>query len=1108
MASKKKSQAGSDSKLQSDTVYNYGDVYPAKLCNAKCRRKISKIIEKYIPNYSINDIKYNEVGESDEIIFRNIISVNSKNLSSEDKLYLFYNKGNTKPIIAYNMQGVVINSNELLVDIRKNNKIVPSIGVKNKDLLFFKRNNNPMEESKKFKFYKSLPNNVVWIEREIYNVKTKYINTIPRLKTVDLHKVRNYFKDCSDRTCTQDPSTALGIPTQKLLSFYIPKRKWSLDRYNSTCLQPPNTIKYDPQQKLVTKIFSKIASGHFRLRLSPSQSFPQAHPTTEVNNSRGLLLWHSVGSGKTITALKAAMDANFADVNPLNYRLYWVTRRSLVRKQKDDTRNWDIARNHRIKVKNSIKMANVMSYSKFVNVLGAATAGSMAPQTLDWFMKELIVNKILDEVSDESATSKISPADLYKALDSKDPVKLLLRYSLETADGSYIPVSSDEYDKTPDMTMLFEYDKNDDFKLNEAEKSPKDFYKTTEENRKILGIKDYKSKAERMKEFAKYIDRRSSWNITRIYNAIKSNNKVLGYIQDIQTLAKDVVNKNSCIVIDEAHNLLDMSYYRTISGNAPEATKKSKLAHIQERLKKFAKTDTKILLLTATPDKLPEPSKRIDIVGLKKGSLENTTLRGLMYLLNKTTKDPLSDPCRLIKPYLSYYRANYDINMFPRINNIIAYAPLDETTKTEIKGCKDSFTKCVSQRIHSNIGSINKADRFYSKDTKPIESLQRTRGKVTTKLDIGRYKIFDIMAKEYWENNRRQVIFLNKTYGNAGVWILAKILSKYYDPLIPKKYSTRFRGTKTLGNQFYVDGDKKKLGIAIIGLNYLGCQKKHQSDNKSKNCPTTNIGPVNLLIEEWNKRDSNLGAIIIDSRLKEGIDLKNTNVLHIFDPSPVFTDTEQIIGRVARRCSFRENQDAIKTEKDHVVDVIHYLVDDDTMSRPKTLSGMSLKTVESTSWALSIWEGLIEKNKRIRDLREKYIRHAIDRPFFCKYNNPNVKPVADEIDDVIVKIQSDKVRRYSKRDLIKMCARENKEGWLRGYDSYMYLMDLCSGSKSVDDLKSEYPLKSKHDPKRICGRSGVLELNSKIHQYCKKTYTGTLPVSITTSKLEMTKAKK
>ncbi len=1086
MASKKKSQAGSDS------VYNYGDVYPAQSCNAKCQRKISKIIEKYIPNYSSDYIKY-KVRETGERIFRKVISVNITNLSSEDKLYLFYSKENTKPIIAYNMKGVANNNIHLFVAIQKNNKPVSSIDVKNKNLLFFKRNDKPMEESKKSKFYKSLPKNVVWVEREIYNVKTKYANKIPRLETVDLHKVRNYFKGCSDRTCTQDPSTALGIPTQKLLSFYIPNRKWSLDRYNSACLQPPNTIKYDPQQKLVSKIFSKIASGHFRLRLSPSQSFPQAHPATEVNNSRGLLLWHSVGSGKTITALKAAMDANFADAKSNNYRLYWVTQRSLVRKQKDVTINWDIARNHRLKIRKSIKMANVMSYSKFVNVLGAATAGSMALQSLDWVMKELIVNKLLDDLSDESTTSKILPTCLYDALQkltgsNKEPTKLLLRYSLEkTDDGSYIPVSSNDYDKNAEnIKMLFEYDRNGTFKINKDENSKAtDFFKTIEENKNILqnrlNIKDYKvrTRAQKMQECAKYIDRRSTQNITRIYNAIKTNKKISEYVSDIKTLAKDIIDKNSCIIIDEAHNLLDLSYYRTISDSAPKPTRKSKLAHIRERLKKFANTDTKILLLTATPDKLPEPSKRIDIVGLKKGSSDNTTLRGLMYLLNKTTKDPLSDPCHLIKPYLSYYRANYDINMFPKVKNIIAYAPLDEKTKAEIIGCKDSFTKCISQRIHSNIGGIDKKDRFYSGNT-PIDKLKKR----NTSLDIERYRLFDKLANEYHKKHQRQVIFLNKTYGNAGTWILAKILSKYYDPLIPRKYSTRFQGDKTLENQFHVDGNKKKLGIAIIGLNYLGCNEQHQSDVKSKKCPTTNIGPVNLLIKEWNKRDSKLGAIIIDSRLKEGIDLKNTNVLHIFDPSPVFTDTEQIIGRVARRCSFREKTNTtITSEEDHVVDVIHYLVGQENTTEPVS----SLKDVEEKSWALKLWKGLIEKNNRIRALREKYIRHAIDRPFFCKYNNPNATPVQDEIDEIIIKIQGDKIRYYNKRDLIKMCARENKEGWLRGYDSYMYLMDLCSGSKGVDDLKSKYPMRSAHRVKHICSRPGILDLNSEIDRYCKKT---------------------
>lgn len=74
----------------------------------------------------------------------------------------------------------------------------------------------------------------------------------------------------------------------------------------------------------IQKRSRKTVGGATILKYSPTQAFVQAY-FTPIAPVRGMLLYHSVGTGKTCSAIAAA-TANF---EPLGYTILWVTRTTL-----------------------------------------------------------------------------------------------------------------------------------------------------------------------------------------------------------------------------------------------------------------------------------------------------------------------------------------------------------------------------------------------------------------------------------------------------------------------------------------------------------------------------------------------------------------------------------------------------------------------------------------------------------------------------------------------------------------------------------------------------------------------------------------------------------
>ena len=149
-----------------------------------------------------------------------------------------------------------------------------------------------------------------------------------------------YNKSCNNRTTMAQPLPFALYDYEKVgfdeMRGYITdnyqKYKWDTVTMENLCIDP-NDVKKESEKKDSDKKDSDKESEKKKkmeggapsiLKYSPSQDFVR-HYFSPLSPVKGLLLWHSVGTGKTCSAIAAA-TANF---EPAGYTILWVTRNTL-----------------------------------------------------------------------------------------------------------------------------------------------------------------------------------------------------------------------------------------------------------------------------------------------------------------------------------------------------------------------------------------------------------------------------------------------------------------------------------------------------------------------------------------------------------------------------------------------------------------------------------------------------------------------------------------------------------------------------------------------------------------------------------------------------------
>ena len=190
----------------------------------------------------------------------------------------------------------------------------------------------------------------------------------------------------------------------------------SVDYLNNIAIHRPGKSVKDDKYTWVVKGVENLCtavntSGKFTL--NPTQAFISntMNPKSSVN---GMLLWHSTGSGKTLTAVATAADS-FKD-----YTILWVTRSSL---KSDMMKNMSY-------VKNTKNWLPTMSYKQFTNLIQGKNEMYAKLKKInsgaDILEKTLL---IIDE-----AHKLINPGDLLTAeRPDTDKLAAMLKTSYETS---------------------------------------------------------------------------------------------------------------------------------------------------------------------------------------------------------------------------------------------------------------------------------------------------------------------------------------------------------------------------------------------------------------------------------------------------------------------------------------------------------------------------------------------------------------------------------------------------------------------------------------------------------------------------------------------------
>lgn len=316
--------------------------------------------------------------------------------------------------------------------------------------------------------------------------------------------------------------------------------------------------------------------------------------------------------------------------------------------------------------------------------------------------------------------------------------------------------------------------------------------------------------------------------------------------------------KNKMLILDEAHRLRDVNGSRSklITSLAPDAEKVIALSATP--IVNYPSDIAPLINAVAGEKVLPDNKTSFDKMFLTRKR------RSLAELLTKDKKDMPLVPKNLdkfkeaVRGYVSHYDSS-GTEDFPDVNETVEEVPMSKEQYNQYKAFEKESPK---------INKILKENNMNPKNLKMVNAfLNKTRQ--ISNVDLGKESSpkIDKIVRRIIDSKRPSVVYSN--YLDSGV---NNIASRLNDLNIP--YAT-FTGSNT---------DKEK----------------------------------NKMVKDYN--DGLLKALLISSAGGEGLDLKNTEDIHVMEPHWNDPKIKQIIGRGARYKSH-----ASLPPEERKVNVIRYL---------------------------------------------------------------------------------------------------------------------------------------------------------------------------------------
>jgi hypothetical protein len=432
--------------------------------------------------------------------------------------------------------------------------------------------------------------------------------------------------------------------------------------------------------------------------------------------------------------------------------------------------------------------------------------------------------------------------------------------------------------------------------------------------------------------------------------------------------------KNAVLVIDEVHNIFKPLPNQKVEN---DAVKKFLLDYNNPYT-----TDLKIVILTATPGDTPT-----DVVALL--NMVRDRKAPLIEKPDVSNPDNLKKFESEIAGLVSYFDMSKDYTRFPRVIQ-------DRPTKTPMSYKQFSKYAQVYNHEPNNIKNANvlleknEISKYYKHARKYSNMLYNLDKDMLIGEFSSKLPMLINTIKEY--PNEKHYIY-SSFYENRGNFHGQGILA------IAKTLEDELGFTKLT----QTDAQKMETNINNIDKKprYILAISSELNDNREN---------LKKLVNAFNKKENARGEYIqlflASQNYNEGLDLKATKHVHIFEPLLTMAADKQTIGRSARYCShsdldFDKGEWTVKvhrylTEKPddmsmfnmgYFRDRIEYMKSeiDNEKNRMEEMKGKEYATTRD-----ELKKDIVEYNKMVRELERKY--KELD-----KLNLKNVKQIDEQI---------------------------------------------------------------------------------------------------------------
>lgn len=432
---------------------------------------------------------------------------------------------------------------------------------------------------------------------------------------------------------------------------------------------------------------------------------------------------------------------------------------------------------------------------------------------------------------------------------------------------------------------------------------------------------------------------------------------------------------NAVLIIDEVQNIFHPLPNQRTEHNALKKFLLDENSKLNRNMKVF--------ILTATPgDSVEETIDLLNMVRNRKNKK--------IEIPNVLNDDSLNIFKNDITGLVSYFNSAKDLTRFPKVVSDNSYNL--EMLRSQFEAYVNAFNNTKNK--DTNFDTLSKSNRMnqYYKTLRKYSNMQYNfdSKEPTTFFSIKIPKLLEVISQH--QNDKHYIysaFYEKKGFGGQGIRAVATFLEKEMNYV-------RINDEKDLDN---LPLGKKGYVLAIT----------NELKNKEH---------LKTLVKLYNGSDK-VNVFLASQSFNEGVDLKNTKHIHLFEPMLTFNSEKQAIGRAVRFCShsalpYKEWTTSIHRYYSNIpTDLTMY---DTTKMEQKIQDIDSLLEMKNNSL------GELKGKRKVTEIRNQLKSEIADLSKQKKKLTKNVKEIKDMNIDKITNIDSqiytESIERVSEQNII------------------------------------------------------------------------------------------